>query len=63
MDFAKIRQRLGFVPSRSVGDGAREVAQAIDAGAVDVGDPRTMTVQWYQLLLASGANSPLSWRG
>ena len=59
MDFAKIRQRLGFVPSRSVADGAREVAQAIDAGAVDVGDPRTMTVQWHQHLLASGANSPV----
>ena len=58
MDFAKIRQRLGFVPSRSAADGAREVAQAIDAGAVDAGDPRTMTVQWYQHLLASGANSP-----
>jgi nucleoside-diphosphate-sugar epimerase len=59
MDFAKIRQRLGFVPSRSVAGGAREVAGAVDAGAIDVDDPRTMTVQWYQHLLGSGANSPL----
>jgi nucleoside-diphosphate-sugar epimerase len=58
MDFAKIRERLGFVPSRSVADGARETADAISRGDVDVHDPRAMTVQWYQHLLASGANSP-----
>jgi hypothetical protein len=38
---------------------AREVAEAIDRGAVDVDDPRTMTVQWYRHLLDSGANSPV----
>jgi nucleoside-diphosphate-sugar epimerase len=58
MDFAKIRERLGFVPSRSVADGATETADAISQGDVDVNDPRAMTVQWYQHLLASGANSP-----
>jgi nucleoside-diphosphate-sugar epimerase len=58
MDFAKIRQRLGFVPSRSVADGARETADAISRGDVDVDDPRAMTVQWYRHLLATGANSP-----
>lgn len=58
MDFAKVRQRLGFVPSRSVPDGARETADAIRRGDVDTGDPKTMTVQWYQHLLATGANSP-----
>jgi nucleoside-diphosphate-sugar epimerase len=58
MDFSKIRRRLGFVPSRSVAEGAREVAAAIGGGAVDASDPRTMTVQWYQHLLASGENSP-----
>jgi nucleoside-diphosphate-sugar epimerase len=58
MDFAKIREELGFVPSRSVSDGAREVGDALSRGDVDVDDPRTMTVQWYRHLLASGANSP-----
>jgi nucleoside-diphosphate-sugar epimerase len=58
MDFAKIRKSLGFVPSRSVADGAREVADAVSRGDVAVDDPKTMTVQWYQHLLASGANSP-----
>ena len=58
MDFAKIRERLGFVPSRSAADGATETADAISQGDVDVNDPRAMTVQWYQHLLASGANSP-----
>jgi nucleoside-diphosphate-sugar epimerase len=58
MDFAKIREKLGFVPSRSVSDGAREVRDAISRGNIDVDDPKTMTVQWYQHLLASGANSP-----
>ncbi|MGH3265845.1 MAG: NAD-dependent epimerase/dehydratase family protein [Trebonia sp.] len=58
MDFAKVRQRLGFVPSRSVADGARETADAISRGDIDTGDPKTMTVQWYQHLLATGANSP-----
>lgn len=32
MDFTKIRERLGFVPSRSVADGAREVADAVSRG-------------------------------
>jgi hypothetical protein len=59
MDFAKIRQRLGFVPSRLVADGARETADAISRGDIDVDDPKTMTVQWYQHLLATGANSPV----
>jgi nucleoside-diphosphate-sugar epimerase len=59
MDFAKIRQGLGFVPSRSVGDGAREVADAVSRGDVNMEDPRTMTVQWYQHLLESGTGSPL----
>jgi nucleoside-diphosphate-sugar epimerase len=58
MDFAKIRERLGFVPSRSVGDGAREVADAVSRGDIDVDDPKAMTVDWYQHLLASGLNSP-----
>jgi nucleoside-diphosphate-sugar epimerase len=58
MDFAKIRERLGFVPSRSVADGARETADAISRRDVDVDDPKTMTVQWYQHLLDSGTNSP-----
>jgi nucleoside-diphosphate-sugar epimerase len=63
MDFAKIREKLGFVPSRSVSDGAREVGDAISRGDVDVDDPKTMTVQWYQHLLASGANSPVLLEG
>lgn len=58
MDFAKIRERLGFVPSRSVAGGAREVGDAVSRGDFDVDDPRTMTVQWYQHLLATGENSP-----
>ncbi|MGH3280532.1 MAG: NAD-dependent epimerase/dehydratase family protein [Trebonia sp.] len=64
MDFAKIRERPGFVPSRSVADGARETADAISRGYVAVDDPKTMTVQWYQhLLVAAGTNSPVEMAG
>jgi nucleoside-diphosphate-sugar epimerase len=40
MNFAKIREKLGFVPSRSVSDGAREVGDALGRGDVDVDDPK-----------------------
>lgn len=63
MDFAKIRERLEFVPSRSVADGARETADAISRGDIDTSDPKAMTVQWYQHLLESGANSPAGTAG
>lgn len=58
MAFAKIRDRLGFLPARTVADGAREVAAALDRRDFEVTDPRTMTVEWYQKLLASGGSSP-----
>ncbi len=41
VDFTKIRERLGFEPEWSIGDGIRELCEALDAGVwPDPGDAR-----------------------
>ncbi len=56
------RREPGFVPFRSVPT-ARGGRGRDRPGDIDVDDPRTMTVQWYQHLLDSGANSPVRLAG
>jgi nucleoside-diphosphate-sugar epimerase len=58
MDFRKIRERLGYVPTRTIDGGACEIAAGLDDGLIDVNDPRSMTVSWYRHLLASNHNNP-----
>jgi nucleoside-diphosphate-sugar epimerase len=52
--FAKIQGTLGFETLYTPSDGAVEVYQALQRGALDADDPRTITVQWYKRLLAEG---------
>ncbi|WP_158607958.1 NAD-dependent epimerase/dehydratase family protein [Nocardia panacis] len=59
MDFTKIENTLGFVPSRTVADGVREVIDGLETGRIDENDPRGFTVPWYERLLsAGGPDSP-----
>ncbi|MEM3427981.1 MAG: SDR family oxidoreductase [Nitrososphaerales archaeon] len=51
VDFSRIKNVLGFEAEFSVGDGAREVFNALKEGVVKVDDLRTITVKWYKYLL------------
>jgi nucleoside-diphosphate-sugar epimerase len=51
--FAKIADRLGFKPGVSAEQAAREIAEALESGAV-APDPKTRTVDWYRSLIESG---------
>jgi nucleoside-diphosphate-sugar epimerase len=51
VSFDKIERVLGFRPERTPEDGAREVFGALESGASDPNDPRTITVEWYRTLL------------
>jgi nucleoside-diphosphate-sugar epimerase len=55
VSFRKIREVLGYQPTHSPADGAREVYEALRSGQVDPHDPRTITVGWYKHLAESGA--------
>lgn len=50
--FGKIRDRLGFVPSRRVHEGIVEIKQALERGAVLPDDPTCFTLQWYKSIIA-----------
>jgi nucleoside-diphosphate-sugar epimerase len=56
MDFGRIRERLGFVPSRTIDDGVREVMTGIRDGTIDPDDPRSFTLRWYQHLMEQGVD-------
>jgi nucleoside-diphosphate-sugar epimerase len=47
VSFAKAKQQLGFEAQRSIGDGAREIYEALKVGAVENG-PKSSTVKWYR---------------
>ncbi len=49
--FAKIREKLGFVPKLTVADGSREIYKALESGKLDH-SIRTITVEWYKHLIA-----------
>ncbi len=50
VSFRKIEERLDYHTRVTVEDGAREIAQALQSGAVQDG-PITRTVEWYKTLL------------
>ncbi|MCI4331480.1 MAG: SDR family oxidoreductase [Thermoplasmata archaeon] len=63
VSFARARSELGFTPSLTPADAAREIEQALRADAVDTG-LRTKTVEWYRHLLSDpAAADPVRLRG
>jgi nucleoside-diphosphate-sugar epimerase len=50
--FAKIREHLGFEPSRRVHEGIVEIKQALERAAVTADDPTCFTLQWYKAILS-----------
>lgn len=50
VSFRKVRSALGFEPTYTPADGAREIYEALRTGSVNDGI-RTITVQWYRHLL------------
>ena len=51
VDFSKLASKLGFRVDYSIGDGAREVYEALKDGRLKPDDPKTITVKWYRYLL------------
>ncbi len=51
VSFDKIQQRLGYKVERTVHEGIVETKQAMESGAVDPEDPRTVTLKYYKYLL------------
>jgi len=52
VSFAKIRERLGFEPTRRVHEGIVEIKQALERGQVLADDPTCFTLQWYQSIIS-----------
>lgn len=50
VSFAKIRNTLGYTTRLTPADAAREIAAALESGAV-VADDRTITLKWYKNLM------------
>lgn len=50
VSFDRAERELGFKPTRTPADGAREIYDALKLGRVDTGI-RTITVRWYQHLM------------
>ncbi|MEM4383786.1 MAG: SDR family oxidoreductase [Candidatus Caldarchaeum sp.] len=53
VSFQKIKKILGFNPTHSIKDGAKEVYEALESGLIDPNDPKTITVQWYKMLISN----------
>ena len=51
VSFGKIKEALNFTPRCSIGEGARDVFDALKDGSLNPDDPRTITVKWYKHLL------------
>jgi nucleoside-diphosphate-sugar epimerase len=51
LSFAKIRDELGFKPSRRVHEGIVEIKQALERGEVLPEDPTCFTLQWYRSII------------
>lgn len=61
--FTRAEQALGFSPSRTPADGAREICEALKLRRVDTGI-KTVTVKWYQRIMeAKSLVDSLSMRG
>jgi len=52
--FDKISKILNFQPEYDVGEGAKEVMNALKQGIIKYGDDRTITVKWYKHLMEQG---------
>jgi len=52
--FDKILTELNFRPEYDVGEGAKEVMNALKQGIIKYGDDRTITVKWYKHLMEQG---------
>jgi len=52
--FDKISKILNFRPEYDVGEGAKEVMNALKHGIIKYGDDRTITVKWYKHLMEQG---------
>jgi len=52
--FDKISKILNFRPEYDVGEGAKEVMNALKQGIIKYGDDRTITVKWYKHLMEEG---------
>lgn len=50
VSFSRAENELGFKPSRSPADGAREIYEALKLGRIDTGI-KTVTVKWYQHII------------
>jgi nucleoside-diphosphate-sugar epimerase len=50
VSFTRAEQVLGFAPSQTPADGAREIYEALKLGRVDTGI-KTVTVKWYQHIM------------
>jgi len=53
VDFAKIRERLGFEASHSPGEGAREIYTALEKGVI-AETPETNVIRWWKTLQDQG---------
>lgn len=51
ISFDKIGRVIGYATQLTPADGAREVYSALQEGALDPDDPRTITVEWYKSLI------------
>ncbi len=54
VNFAKIKEKLGFEPQYNAEKGAVEIWEALQSGKADPDDPKTITVEWYKSLLKEG---------
>jgi len=52
--FDKIFTKLNFKPEWDIGEGAKEVMNALKQGIIKYGDDRTITVKWYKHLMEQG---------
>jgi len=52
--FDKISKVLNFRSEWDIGDGAKEVMEALENGIIKYGDDRTITVKWYKHLMEEG---------
>ena len=51
VSFQKIQEVLGFKSEYTPHDGAREVHEALQKGALNPDDPKMITVQWYKHIM------------
>lgn len=54
VSFRKIKEVLGFYPDYNAEKGAQEIWEALKSGKLDPDDPKTITVEWYKILLKEG---------